>query len=126
MNLEYCPNGLGNGSLVLLYEIDPIAASCLKEHISALAAKRIGRFAVRELPGFLAVDECRLFCSVTKRDSGVVQLEEPNTFECRLQPSSWDNIEGLLEPFTKKDLSDGFQWLDRGNIALMISARREW
>jgi len=126
MNLEYFPNGLGNGSLVLIYGIDPIAVSSLKEHLVALTTKRIKRFAVHELPGFLAVDECRLFCSIAQRDRGVVLLEPPNTFECRLQPSSWDNIEGLLEPFTEKDPIHGFQWLDRGNIALMISVRREW
>jgi hypothetical protein len=60
---------------------------------------------------------------VAARDAGI--RHTPPRFECALRPSTWANVEGLLEPFA--DGGSGYQWLDTsGEVALLVSPDGTW
>jgi len=48
------------------------------------------------------VDTCCLNLRVGIRNEGVRQAQ-PLRFECVLSPEGWNNVEGLLEPFSAPD-----------------------
>jgi hypothetical protein len=93
-----------------------------------LAAERIQGFPVHELPGFCSIGGCQLFASRADCDYGTRLLRKPQTFECQLRPITWDNVEGLLEPFTDgRYFAASHQFLDNhGKIQLIISGGRGW
>lgn len=127
MFIEFFPEGSRDCPLVLLYGREPEVVSRLREQVVALSASLIDRVAVHELSGFESIDGCRLFLSVAGRDIGTHGLKEPLTFDCKLRPITWYNIEYLLEPFTEPSFSDSFQWLDgHGRVQLLISRFRGW
>jgi hypothetical protein len=49
-----------------------------------------------------------------------------SAFVCGLTESSWDNVAGLIEPFTCDAV--GYQWLagSPGELPLLLSANGEW
>lgn len=60
----------------------------------------------------------------SNRDRGIQELHPP--FTCSLRPTTWANIEGLLEPFVASP-SIGFQWLDdTGRVKWLISGTGHW
>ncbi len=125
--IEFFPEAEENG-LILLHGDDPEAAARLQEQVGSLAAKRVQHVAIHEIPGFESVDGCRLFFSVGQEDWGTLPLQAENEFSCELDSVSWENIIGLIEPFTKQKDRDGFQWLDSsyGGITIIISIFRGW
>jgi hypothetical protein len=126
MDIEYFPDA----DVVLIHGHEPKTVAHFREQVAALAAERLKSFSVHELPGFRSVDGCRLFASRADSDFGTRRTREPQTFECQLRPVTWQNIEGLLEPFA--DVSEyhypnGHQYLDEhGKIQLIISFGRDW
>lgn len=127
MFIEHFPDGSDDCPLILLHGREPEVAARLREQVTALAASRVERVAVHDLPGFESVDGCRLFLSVGNWDRGTHALREQQSFECQLRPIGWHNVEGLLEPLTDRFFYDGFQWLDsHGKIQLLISGHRGW
>jgi hypothetical protein len=71
------------------------------------------------------VDRCCLKLRVRIRNEGVRQAQ-PLRFECVLSPEGWNNVEGLLEPFSEPD-GAGFQWLTSdGSVALLIAHNGQW
>jgi len=127
VHIEYFSDGSDDCPLVLLHGRDPEAATRLREQVASLAAERVQHVAIHEIPGFESVAGCRLFASVGRSDLGTRPLQAKLEFECQLRPVSWQNVEGLLEPFTEQTFSDGFQWLDsHGKIRLLISGHRGW
>ena len=92
------PLSLGSGSAVDLSEL------------SAFASENIGKFSAR----------------VGSRDSGLRSVPgTENDFECALTPSTWDEVVGLLEPFTtatEDSESHAHAYLSQhGPIARLIS-----
>jgi hypothetical protein len=59
-------------------------------------------------------------------DQSVVQLSGDSQFECGYTAGTWDNVAGLVEPFTVSGA--GFQWLAGapGDAALLLSASGSW
>ena len=127
MFIEHFADGSDDCPLILLHGRDPAAAARLLERVRALAASRAERVSVHELEGFESVEGCELFLSLGMRDIGTQRLGVSESFECHLRPSTWNCVEGLLEPFTVRSFRDGFQWLDsHGQIQLLISGHRGW
>jgi hypothetical protein len=128
MKIEYFAEGSEDCPLILIYGDDPETAAQLREQVAALAEKRVQHVAVHEIPGFESVGDCLLFFSVGRSDWGTHPLRAKNEFSCELDPVSWENIVGLLEPFTQRMDHDGFQWLDSsyGGMTIIISTFRGW
>jgi hypothetical protein len=65
---------------------------------------------------------------LTARNTGVRQTG-PSSFSWELDRSGWDDVVGLLEPFSRGSFDHGFQWLEPktpGTVAFIISDRRHW
>lgn len=128
MKIEYFHPVGKERPVVLIYGNEPKNVETLKNVVHDLAGGQRQRAAVHELPGFESVDGCQLFFSTGSYDRGLVLISPPKTFELRIRPVWWDNIEGLLEPFCEPG-SVGFNDLDYGfssNIDLIISRDRGW
>jgi hypothetical protein len=56
----------------------------------------------------------------------VIAKGAPADFECGFTRRTWDNVTGLIEPFTKS--AGGFQWLAGvpGEARLLLSSRGGW
>jgi hypothetical protein len=127
VHIEFFPDGSDDCPLILLHGHDPAAASRLREQVAALAEERVERVAVHEIVGFESVGDCRLFAAFGDSDLGTRRLRVEHEFECQLRPVTWQNVEGLLEPFTQRSFCNGFQRLDsHGKIRLLISGQRNW
>jgi len=128
VRIEYFPNADEGSDLILLHGDDPEAVARLREQAASLAAKRVKRVALHEIPGFESVADCRLFFSVARWDRHTYPLRAKNEFECKLDPLGWENVFGLLEPFTERTGREGFQWLDTSvrGISIAISRFRGW
>ena len=124
MDIEYFPEP----KVLLIHGHEPEVVAYLREHVAELAAGRIGSFAVHELPGFRSVGGCQLFAQYDTVDHGVAPEHEPLFFCCRLRPSAWRSIEGLLEPFSDGSyFGASHQYLDHhGEVQWIISGGRGW
>jgi hypothetical protein len=127
IQIEFFPDAEENG-LILLHGNDPQAARRLQEQVASLTSKQVQHVAIHEIPGFESVDGCRLYFTVGQSDFDTLPLRAKNEFSCELDSISWENIVGVLEPFTERMDHDGFQWLDSsyGGIAIIISTFRGW
>jgi hypothetical protein len=124
MDIEYFPEP----KVVLIHGHEPKVVAVLRERVAELAAQRIDTVAVHDLPGFRSVDGCELYASRGTFDYGVRPEPEPSVFCCQLSPSTWHNIEGLLEPFSDGSyFAASHQYLDdHGKVQLIISGGRGW
>jgi hypothetical protein len=124
MDIEYFPEP----KILLIYGHQPKIIAHFREQIAALGEKRVVTFPVHELQGFRSIGGCQLFVSNAASDYGTRLVNKPLTFECKLRPITWDNIEGLLEPFCDGSYFAGnHQFLDsHGKIQLIISGSRGW
>jgi hypothetical protein len=120
MKLEYLPDGSPDCRLIRLYDFTPAEAGQLQLAIGGLAAGVAQSVAVNELPSVMSINECRLTLVRQKWDGAVVQ-RGPNQFECGFTPDTWDNVAGLVEPFTND--AAGYQWLAGvpGEASLLLS-----
>lgn len=129
MQIEYFDLGPKERPVVLIYGNEPEKVASLVRAVHSLVSGERKRFAVHELEGFSGVDGCQLFFSVATSDRGVRRIGDPRTFECSLRPFWWENVEGLLEPFSSPGTSSSHQFLDTGfdsDIELIVSAGRGW
>ncbi len=127
IKIEFFPGAEGKG-LILLHGKDPEAVARLRGQVASLAAQRVKRIAVHEIPGFESIAGCRLFFSVSRSDCGTYSIKSLLEFECELDPVSWENVLSLLEPFTEPADRDGFQWLDSSfwGYSIIISTNGSW
>jgi hypothetical protein len=129
MKVEYFGDGSFDCPLILLYGSDPNDAATLSEALGDLAHSAVNRVAIHELPGFSSIDGCQLFGSVTRSDLGLKMVASPAIFDCLLRPETWDDMIGLLEPFSRATETTGarFQYLNQtGDVRLLISTERTW
>jgi hypothetical protein len=127
IRIEFFPDAEKKG-LILLHGDEPQAVARLRAQVASLAANQVKRVAIHEIPGFVPIEGCRLFFSVSHSDCGTYQLSPGNEFECELDPVGWENVFGMLEPFTRPKDRDGFQWVDSSywGISIIISTFRGW
>jgi hypothetical protein len=126
--IEFFPDTGQGYDVVLLHGHDPEAVVRLREQVASLATQRVKRVAIHEIPGFESVADCRLFFSAARWDWNTRRLRAKNAFECSLHPVSWEDVFGLLEPFTEPISLGGFQWLNTGvwGVSIIISGARGW
>jgi hypothetical protein len=126
VKLEYLPGGSPDCPLLRLYDFDATQAEQLRAVFAALAAGSLDSVALHDLPGVEAVGGCRLLLRAGRRDAGIVPTGEPMGFECVLTRATWDNVEGLAEPFTAGPR--GYQWLvaTAYSMPLLLSSDGLW
>ena len=116
MRTRYFQDGAPECPLVALVDFHPKEIAGLQADILQLVE---GKSSGVTLDG-----EVELMLQISERDLGVQTRD--SLFRCILRAETWENIIGLLEPFTEPEQS-GFQWLhESGDIRLLISNTGEW
>jgi len=125
MKLEYLASGSPDCPLIRLYDFTKVEAAELCSTIARLANGELREMAVDELPFVQAIGGCQLTIVAGTWDAGVVQQPD-GSFICRLTPDTWDNVTGLIEPFTND--ATGYQWLvsTPGDAAILLSVNGQW
>ena len=124
MRIEYIDRRSPDCPLVRISETTLDECKKLTELFYALSTGELRGGAIHELSEHACAVGCQLIAKTGKRDMGMLQAG-PNVFECILKKTTWDNVAGLAEPFSK-DLS-GFQWLDDSSgIRLLLSPTGTW
>jgi len=125
VKLEYIHSGSPDCPLIRLYEFNAAEIARLRALVQSLASGSLPGIVVDELDGVKAIRSCRLTLRLGSRDEGM-RARKADHFECVLTSLKWDQIEGLLEPFSESN-SEGFQLLDKsGPISLVISRDGRW
>ena len=126
MKLEFLSDESSVCPLIRLYDFTPAEAAQLLAAVTALADLRAQRVAIHELPGVEPVGGCRLTLRVRSWDQGVTLRTAPADFEYGLIAGTWDNVAGLVAPFTES--AGGFQWLDNASseVRLLLSPDGSW
>lgn len=114
--------------MIVMHGGRPSEVSELRQVFRKLAEQPGLRVAIHELPFIESVDPCALVAVSSSFDAGVAEAAQSTAFEWRMMPSSWDNVEGLLEPFSESGYRGaGFQFLNRGpGPEVIYSARSSW
>ena len=125
MRLEYLPDGSPDFPLVRLFDFTPAEAAALGAAVADLAAGRVERVAVHEMPGVAAIGGCELVLRVRDWGQAVVRVG-PTALECGFTAGTWDNVSGLIEPFAAD--AGGYQWLAGvpGEASLLLSVSGQW
>jgi hypothetical protein len=114
--------------LIRLYDFTIEEACQLRDSIHQLAAGSNQRVELHNMPWVESIGNCRLTLFLQRWDQAVVRKKgkDENDFECGFPVESWDNIEGLLEPYSKG--TKGFQRLagPPGEADIIISWDGKW
>jgi len=128
MKLEYLHAGSSNCPLIRLYDFTVAEAAQLHDIIKQLASENNQEMEIHNLPWVESIGSCHLTLILQSCDQAVVRKKgkEENNFECGFPAGTWDNIAGLVKPFSKE--GGGFQWLagTPGEAAILISCNGEW
>jgi hypothetical protein len=127
MKLEFIADGSLDCPLIRIYDFDSLAACRLQNVFSQLASRKIEFGVLDELLEMETVDNCRVAIQVGKYNRGVlINSQKSDSFVWILNPITWDNVAGLIEPFCQSNL-DGFQWLDQtSGISVLLSPSGTW
>jgi hypothetical protein len=125
MKLEYLSNSEADESIIRLFEFTPAEVSKLAFRLTELANERETEVQVHALSGISTINKCELTLRLTKGDQGLIDIQ-PSIFACGFTANTWDNIAGLVEPFTQA--ARGFQWLvdSPGEARLLLSSDGHW
>ena len=124
MRLEFLQGAepeTGGAGVIRLGHFSPEEAVLLQALLANLASGAVSEVAVHELPFVEAAGGCRLTLRVLSWDQAVHFKSKPYDFECGFTTGTWDNVAGLVEPFTHR--AAGFQWLAGGEAQLVLTPR---
>ncbi len=128
MKLEYVREGAPECPLIRLFDFTVEEVEQLREIINQLALGKRQRIEIHNLSWIESIGNCRLTFFMQSWDQGVVKKKgnDENNFECGFTTATWDNIEGLVEPFING--SGGFQWLASvpGETDILLSRDGQW
>jgi len=129
MKVEYLANinsAHPKESILRVFDFDSTQACKFRDILSKLATGPTSEMDISDLPFVTSIDGCRLILKAGIRDRGLSQVSSTD-FECTLTKLTWENAEGLVEPFCQGDLS-GYQWLyDLDNdIKFLFSPSGDW
>lgn len=128
MKLEYLADGSPDCPVIRLYDFTPAEAGQLLTALTVLASGADERVEVHGLPFVEPIGDCRLAFVRRSRDQAVIRRPGPCEFECGFTAGTWENVAGLVEPFTEG--VRGFQWLagvpGEAAVLLSASASGEW
>lgn len=123
MKFIFHASGSSDCPLLVLTDLQAGDVSRLQKAIAELA--RGDRLAVPVDDSFGVIGDIRVRMELGDRDVGI--LGQPPHFACSLTASTWDQIEGLLDPFADHADGDRHQWLDdSGEVSLLISTSGMW
>ena len=123
MKVERLTDGSTNFPLVRLFEITTSEVATLRKGVRDLADRRKIGFHLGEDCNATPIDSFELSFVAGHRDVGLSRKGERYLWV--LRPESWDNVEGLIQPFTKGE--HGYQWLsEAGGISLLLSPDGSW
>lgn len=125
MKLEFIPDCSADAPLLRLFAFDATQACGLRNALSGLASGAVRSIDIQDANFIQPIGNCRLTLGLANHDQGIMKTGEPATFHCSLTRGTWDNVVGLIEPFTEAN-AHGFQWLDRTNIPLLLSLDGQW
>jgi len=124
VKLEYLADGAPECPLIRLYEFDQVQARKLREVIGAMIAGERQAAALHHEQWVEPLGGCSLILRAGSRNNGVRRAKDLR-FEWVLNVDGWSNVEGLIEPFSESETA-GFQWLNDGAIAVLISRDGHW
>ncbi len=123
MKVERLTHGSPDCPLVRLFDFTPSEAETLRQAVRRLADRQRMRVDLEADCGVSPVEGFALAFVAAPRDVGFTP--EPSHSCWVLRPESWDNIEGLIVPFTQG--ATGYQWLcEVGDTALLFSPDGSW
>ena len=113
-------------SILRIFDFDSTQACQFRDILATLASGSASGIDISDLPFVTSVAGCRLILKVGARDRGLVHVSS-TIFECVLTRLTWDNAEGLVEPFCEGNVL-GYQWLYDldTDIELLFSPRGDW
>ena len=125
MKLEYLSDGSPECPLLRLYDFTKQDAEALRLAVLELASETAERIEIHRLPFVRPVGACRLALILQSWDQAIVRVG-PLAFECGLTGATWEDVQGLIEPFA--ETVHGFQWLTGipGELPLLLSASGNW
>jgi hypothetical protein len=125
MKLDYLDDESLECGLFRLYDFTIDEAGRLRDAITQLASGAAERIEINRLPFVEPIGGCRLYFVRRSWDQAVVRVS-PSTFECGFTAGTWENVAGLIEPFTES--AAGFQWLagSPGEAEVLLSASGQW
>lgn len=122
MKIERLIRNAADHPLVRLFDFTPAEADALRKGVRSLADRELDRFDLAQI-GATSVDNFVLSFAVGQHDLGL--LSQGKQFVWLLQPESWDQVEGLIEPFAIG--ATGFQQLsESGETVLLLSSDGCW
>jgi hypothetical protein len=129
MKIEYLTNTNPDHpkeSILRIFDFDSTQACQFRDILAKLATGSASEIDISDLPFVTSIDGCRLILKAGMRDKGLNHVSS-TTFECTLTRLTWENAEGLVEPFCEGNLS-GYQWLyDLDNdIEFLFSPSGDW
>jgi len=130
MKIEYLTNtnpAHPKDSILRIFDFTSSEACQFRDILSKLADGSIPEINVSELPFVTPIAGCRLTLQVGSRDKGVIRASN-SAFECILTKLTWENAEGLVEPFCDAREFSGYQWLYNldTDIELLFSQNGDW
>jgi hypothetical protein len=124
LKIEFLEEGSDNCPLIRIFGNDVEAYNRLKLLFEQLASGAVLETKLYELAGVEAIESCSVIALASQRDLGANRCGD--AFWWELTPGAWDNVAGLLAPFSQAD-SAGFQWLDCcGDIKVLVSLDGCW
>lgn len=127
MKIEFLENGSDDCPLIRIYGNVPAVCQRLKEVFEQLADGIVCEVSLTDLPGIEPLGDCCLIAQAGRRDRGIVR-KGSNDFRWVLTPGSWDNVAGLIEPFSQRQ-AGGYQWLDQvpaSEARVLVSTSGDW
>jgi hypothetical protein len=125
MKLDCLLNAEQGKTIIRVYDFTTDEASRLVIAIQNLACERETDVDVHAMSGVSAIGGCQLTLRLKRHDQSTIEIE-PSKFECGFTAGTWDNVAGLMEPFTRG--AGGFQWLagSPGEAPLLLSVTGQW
>jgi len=125
MKLDYYVNAVDGLPIVRTYDFTEFEISALLLAIQELSMERNTYFEVHSMIGILSINGCQFTLRLNKWDQAIVRIS-PSNFECGFTAGTWENIAGLVEPFTHG--AGGFQWLadTPGEALWLLSTTGGW
>lgn len=117
--------------LIVVRNLTPLGASQIAAAVRPLSLGTASTVDLSELSAFASENIGTFSARVGARDSGLRSVPgTENDFECVLKPSTWDEVIGLLEPFTTEtegSPSHAHAYLSQhGPIAWLVSTDSAW
>jgi hypothetical protein len=122
MKIEYLPDASADCPLVRFYNFVPSEVAELRAICRKLYDGSLDEYSIDSIPGLETVGGCRITLKAGSRDRGLVPTSPPAMFEWILTRGTWDNVDGLLEPFEIPGVK-GFQWLDSSTETSVLISR---